>query len=143
MELGTTSAVITFAIELDSQSHTYYSQVLETFNDAKLLEVVETLQKSHKKRKKRLQRFRTELVTEMILEPIHGFNREDYETDVTITPEMNAMQVITVLVTNEENMRTYLLTASKKIDFLPELSDQFQLLVEDLDFNIQALKELL
>ena len=142
MELGTTSAVITFAIELDSRSHSYYSQVLETFNDPKLHEVVETLEKRHKKRKKRLQRFRRELVTEMILEPIHGFNREDFEITIHITAESEIPEIVSALMTNEENLKNYLLMASTKLEFLPELSDQFQLLTEDIERNIQALKEL-
>lgn len=140
MELGTTSAVITFAIELDLQSHTYYTQVLETFDDAKLLEVVEILQKNHKKRKNRLQRFRRELVTEMILEPIHGFNREDFEITIQINPESEIPEIVSALLANEENMKNYLLMASTKLEFLPELSDQFQLLTEDIESNIQALK---
>ena len=142
MELGTTSAVITFAIELDAQSHTYYTQVLEMFNDTQLLEAIEILEKSHKKRKKRLQRFRRELVTEMILEPIHGFNREEFEKTIHITAESELPEIVSALLTNEENMRNYLLTASTKLGFLPELSDQFQLLTEDIEMNIQTLKAL-
>jgi hypothetical protein len=142
MELGTTSAVITFAIELDSRAHTYYAQVQETFNAPKLLEVIETLEKHHKKRKKRLQRFRRELVTEMILEPIHGFNREDFEKTIHITAELEIPEIVSALLTNEENMKNYLLMASTKLEFLPELSDQFQLLTEDIERNIQALKAL-
>lgn len=142
MELGTTSAVITFAIELDTKSQTYYAKVQETSTDTKLLEVLQVMQKRQTRRNKRLQRFRRELVTEMILEPIHGFNREDYDLDIDITTDLETAKIVTALVSNEENMRDYLMMASEKIDFLPELSDQFQLLAEDVESNIQALKEL-
>ena len=142
MELGTTSAVITFAIELDSKSQTYYAQIQKSTEDSRLLEIIQSLQKHQRKRNKRLQRFRRELVTEMILEPIHGFNREDYEVAIEITPDMDSKSIIEVLVSYEENMRNYFLNAAEKIDFLPELSDQFQLLAEDVENNIQSLKDI-
>ena len=143
MELGTTSAVISFALELDTQSKTYYSQVQDVVKDAQLIDFLQVMQKRQSKRSKRLQRFRRELVTEMILEPIHGFNREDYEIGIEIKSDMEKKELVTALTKNEENMKAYLLTASAKIEFLPELSDQFQLLVEDVEDNIQTLQEFL
>lgn len=143
MELGTTSAVISFAIELDTKSQSFYTQVQENTEDTQLLDVVQLMQKRQSKRKKRLQRFRRELVTEMILEPIHGFNREDYTPEITINSEMETGELATALIKNEENMKAYLLTASDKVDFLPELSDQFQLLAEDVENNIQTLQKFL
>jgi hypothetical protein len=142
MELGTTSAVITFAIELNEKAQANYAQAQKATDNTKLLEAIQVMQKLHSKRKKRLHRFRRELVTEMILEPIHGFNSEDFTLDIQITPGTPHAEIIVFLLTNEENMKNYLLTASKKLDFLRELSDQFQLLAEDLERNIQLIKEI-
>lgn len=142
MELGTVSAIITFAITLDEQAQTYYAQAQVSTNDAKILEALENMQKRHLKRIKQLQRFRRELVTEMILEPIHEFNREDFTIDIQIMPNMESTEIITALLINEENMKNYLLTASQKLTFLPELRDQFQRLSEDVESNIQILKDI-
>ncbi len=142
MDLGTTSAVITFAIELDTKSQIYYERVLEASNDSKLLEVLNVMQNHQIKRNKRLQRFRRELVTEMILEPIHGFTREDYKLDIEIVQGLDMKKIVSALLLIEENMRRYLITGSEKISFLPELSEQFQLLAKDVEANIQALKEI-
>ncbi|MFX1577090.1 MAG: hypothetical protein ACFFCF_07930 [Promethearchaeota archaeon] len=140
MELGTTSAIITFAIKLNEQSQVIYNQVMEASDNMQLLEAIHAMQKRQSKRTKRLHRFRRELVTEMILEPIHGFNREDFSIDMKISPDMTVAELVSVLLMNEENMKNYLTTAAEKLDFLPELSDQLQMLSDDLENNIQLLK---
>ena len=142
MELGTTSAVITFAIELEEKAQTCYSQAQKATVDTQILEVLQRFQKHYSKRIKRLQRFRRELVTEMILEPIHGFNREEFEHIHQIPSKAEAPEILLALLANEENLKKYFETASKKLEFLPELSDQFHLLAEDIENNIQTLKNL-
>lgn len=142
MELGTTSAVLSFAIKLDAKSKQAYTNVQEATNDTNLADALQILQKRQMKRSKRLQRFRRELVTEMILEPIHGFKSEDYEVTIEWSPQMETKAMIAALIGIEENMKKYLLKAAEKTDFLPELKDQLQLLAEDINNNIQTLKSL-
>lgn len=142
LELGTTSAVLSFAIELNTKSKQYYDKIQEMTYDLNLAEVLQILQKHQMKRSKRLQQFRRELVTEMILEPIHGFNSEDYELTIELDSAMDSKALIAILIHIEKTMKRYLQMAADKTDFLPELKDQLQLLAEDSANNIQILENL-
>ncbi|MFX1509252.1 MAG: hypothetical protein ACFFBR_03005 [Promethearchaeota archaeon] len=138
--MGTTSAILTFAIELTEKSKTYYHQAQEATVESKFHEVLQSMLKRQSKLVKRLQRFRRELVTEMILEPIHGFIREDFNIELQLASEQSISVIVSTLLDNEQNMRNYLRMASEKLAFLPELSNQFLLLTEDVETNIQALR---
>ena len=74
MELGTFGAIISFALELESQAYEYY----EDLNNTVFFQSNSQLMKGSQKRSKRLRRIRQELVTEMILEPITGVESNDY-----------------------------------------------------------------
>ncbi len=139
MELGTTSAILTFAIELTERSKTYYHQAQEVTNDSKFHELLQSMLTRQSKLVKRLQRFRRELVTEMILEPIHGFIREDFDIELQIVTNQPTTEIASSLLANERNLKRYFQAAVEKLAFLPELCNQFQLLNEYIEDNIEAL----
>ncbi len=98
MKLGTTSAVLTFAIDLNGKAKQYYTQFIEAADDSNLISIIHFLQKHQTKHAKRLKRFRRELVTEMILEPIHEFNSEEFELDIELTREMDMEKITEALL---------------------------------------------
>lgn len=78
MELGTFGAIMSFALELEERTSTFY----ETTAQGGLEETFLQLAQNAHKRWKRLERARREGVSEMILESITGLNGEDYQMDL-------------------------------------------------------------
>lgn len=68
--LNTFGAIMTYAIELESNIHDYY----QSMGDAERA-------KSAEKRRKKLERVRRENVLEITLEPIDGLDEGDYAFD--------------------------------------------------------------
>jgi len=78
MELGTFGAILRFAMELEQQAVDFYEGAVGGELEAGFGE----LARGSRKRLKRLERARREMVTEMILESITGLNGDDYRVDV-------------------------------------------------------------
>ena len=77
MDLATFGAVLSFAITFEQQLGTFYRKLQGSASgelSARLAQAIEAAQK----REKLLERVRRENVAEMILEPISGFESEDY-----------------------------------------------------------------
>ena len=70
--LNTFGAVLTFAIDLETQLSDYYSGI----GDAAMAKAAE-------KRRKKLERVRRENVVEITLEPIVGLSADDYAPDLS------------------------------------------------------------
>lgn len=125
MELGTAGSILSFAIELEEKALEFYQKSLdkEITPDAK--EVLETIHRQHRKTNKTLNRMRKENVTEMILEPIHGFQSDDYILDISDPIDIEG--ILAAAEKLEEMLHEFLNSAAMKVSFLPDMS---QLLVE-------------
>ncbi len=78
MELGTFGAVLKFALELEQQAAAFY----EAGAQGGLAERFGDLARGSRKRIRRLEQARRELVNEMILESITGLEEEEYRIEL-------------------------------------------------------------
>ena len=78
MELGTFGAIMSFALELEERASRFYEEAAK----GRLEETFRQLAQTSRKRLKRLERARRELVSEMILESITGLDGDDYRVDL-------------------------------------------------------------
>ncbi|MFX1578174.1 MAG: hypothetical protein ACFFBJ_00895 [Promethearchaeota archaeon] len=140
MELGTTGAILSFALERESKIGAFYKKYVSQVKDSGLKEVFESIQKAQKKRERLLTRFRRENVTEMILEPIHGFEREPHELDLTHESIVDDSILQQIAIKIEESSHSFFREASVKTTFLPEVSDEFKNLSEKAASTLELLK---
>jgi len=78
VDLGTFGAVLAFALRLEERAAAFY----EAGAQSGLAEVFGELARGSRKRLRRLEQARRELVNEMILEPIAGLSGADYQVDL-------------------------------------------------------------
>ena len=78
MELGTFGAILRLAMDLEEQAEQLYSDIAT----CDLEDVFRELARGSRKRVKRLERARRELVAEMILESITGLDGDAYRVDL-------------------------------------------------------------
>jgi rubrerythrin len=78
MALGTFGAIVQFAVEMEKQAAQFYEQAAR----GRLAETFGELAGESRKRQDRLERARTELVAEMILESITGLDDADYRVEM-------------------------------------------------------------
>ena len=83
MELGTFGAILKFALELEERAAGFY----EAGARGGLAEVFGDLARGSRKRVRRLEQARRELVNEMILESITGLDAADYRLDLNTGAE--------------------------------------------------------
>ena len=92
MELGTFGAIVSFAMALEEQAASFYEQ--ETA--ARPAELFDELARGSRKRLRRLERARREMVAEMILESISGLETENYSPEVNsggdLLPQARALE---------------------------------------------------
>ena len=81
MELGTFGAILRFAIELEERAAAFY----EAGAQGRLTEPFTELARGSRKRRRRLEQARRELVNEMILESITGLDGENYAVSLDAT----------------------------------------------------------
>jgi hypothetical protein len=108
MELGTFGAVMAFASQVVTQSAEFYEAACNRALGPELKEVLKALQDGARKDCATMERTRRESVTEMILEPIAGLRREEYEVSVgEVAPGADAEILKTALLLEERDQRFF------------------------------------
>ena len=133
MELGTFGAIISFAIELESQAFEHYENINQTVfsqTDSQLLN-------SSQKRVSRLKRIRQELVTEMILEPITGVDSSDFV--LSISEGTNEADLLHQTILLEENLHRFYSTMAPLIP-MKEVQRAFLRLAKENENRITFFK---
>jgi hypothetical protein len=142
MELGTTGAILSFALERESMIGAFYNKYSSQVGSAGLKDVLSSIQRAQKKREKLLTRFRRENVTEMILEPIHDFERDPFELKLTEEGDLDDSALQKIAIEIEESSQAFFLKASEKTAFLPEVSEEFKNLSDKAANNVELLKSI-
>jgi rubrerythrin len=142
MDLGTTGAILSFALELEKEIGDFYSMHHAGIQDTSIKELFETLRKAQMKRERILSRFRRENVTEMILEPIHGFRSEEFRLGISLKDSQDETNPVQTAIRIENNSREFFLKASEKTAFLPEVSEEFKRLADRADRHVALLKSI-
>lgn len=139
MELGTFGVILKFAMEVEQEAINFYESAISQVKDEELLGKFQDLQKRGLKRLKTLERVRRENVTEMILEPIIGFDSENYKpaTEIPTGAEERIVQELAVSI--EKTLLEFYTQAVVKVDFLSEVAYSFELLAEANEKAIQSL----
>lgn len=120
-ELGTFGAVIRFAVDLEGRAVEFY-QALADGGQTTAPEAVRALVRAHKKRQQLLEQMRRENVTEMILEPIQGLERERW--DIALGASVAEAAGL------ERHIGGFSLAAAAKVS-IPQVARQFRRLAEE------------
>jgi hypothetical protein len=131
MELGTTGAILTFALGLEKDIGAFYSRNLPEVSNANLKQALGEIQRTQRKRERLLGRMRRENVTEMILEPIHEFESDAFEIVISSEVSHDDSFLKSSAIKIEETLQSFFVKASEKTAFLPEVSDEFKRISEE------------
>jgi rubrerythrin len=141
MKLGTTGAVLAFAIDLEARSVEFYQEAASLAKDPAQSEILLSLAEAKRERKRLLERSRREYVNEMLLEPIEGLEaspqlaRTDFATEEDAGAARQAAQEL------EANSRTLYLEAAGLIA-LPQIARVFKKLAQGNADHGQRLESL-
>jgi rubrerythrin len=134
MNLGTFGAIISFALELESQACDFY----ENLGSTVLSLDIRLFLRGSLNRVSRLKRIRQELVTEMILEPITGVDSDDYSLVISdYSEEADALHQAFRL---EENLRTFYLTTAPLIP-MKEVQRAFTRLAKENESRLSEINK--
>lgn len=139
MALGTFGAIMGFASEMVGRSLDIYKTAIEKAKDPVLKETLQGLLEEAKKNYSLMEQTRRENVTEMILEPIAGLQKDDYEIDIKLSGDTKNEDLLKMALTLEEKERQFFNDASGKLP-LPEVSRIFRKIAQKKDRNISKLK---
>ncbi len=124
MELATFGAILRFAMELEQQAADFY----EGAAGGELKEVFGELARGSRKRLKRLERARREMVVEMVLESITGLDGDAY--GINVDSEVDEVGLLRQARTLEETSTLFYRDAADKMP-IREVVRLFQRLVRE------------
>ena len=139
MELGTFGSVLKFAMEMENEVIEFYRKTSTTLNDQKVAGLFTEFVNRGEKRVKTLERVRRENTTEMILEPIVGFDSNEYPVNTAIPDKADEKALREIALDIESTLERFYIAAAQKIEFLSEAAYAFELLAEK---NTEAKKHL-
>jgi rubrerythrin len=141
MTLSTFGAIMGFAAELVKQAEDQYRALALKAKDSTLKEVLEALSSEEVRNHALMMRARRENVTEMILEPVSGLHREDYEMDPKVPDHREDAEIIRAALILEERGKKFFQDASAKVP-LPEVARIFRKVAQKKDENLERLQGL-
>ncbi len=141
MTLSTFGAIMGFAAELVKQAEDHYRALALRAKDSTLKEVLEALSSEEVRNYALMMRARRENVTEMILEPVTGLHREDYEMDPKAPDHKEDAEIIRAALILEERGKKFFQDASAKVP-LPEVARIFRKVAQKKEENLQRLQGL-
>jgi rubrerythrin len=125
MELGTFGAIMGFAVQMVQQTETFYKTMAQKAQDPVLREAFQVLSKEEGKGLSLMERTRRENVTEMILEPIAGLDRSDYEIEMKEMDHSSDADLLKTALVLEERAQRFFSDVSGKVP-LPEVGRIFR-----------------
>jgi len=114
MELSTFGALLAFAIELEERAASFYRRAAEGCEG--LREVFLAFARESESHRRLLLSTRRENVTEMVLEPIAGLRRGDYEVEGESTPGLPCEQLVILAVEAEEKAHRFYSDAANRAE---------------------------
>ncbi len=141
MALSTFGAIMGFAAGITRQAADIYGVVAQKANDPVLKEVLLSFQKEEEKTHALMEMTRRENVTEMILEPVAGLHRADYEIDPKSLVQASDENLLKSALILEERERKFFYDASSKVS-LPEVARIFRKIVKKKEENLLRLQGL-
>jgi len=139
MALTTFGAIMGFAAEMAAQAEEIYKALAGMAKAPALKEFLEALSKEEAKNRALMIKARRENVTEMILEPVTGLNREDYEVDVKPSGSMEDGGVLNAALILEERGKAFFENAASKVP-IPEVARTFRKAARKKEENLIKLR---
>ena len=139
MELGTFGAVIGFATELSGRTCTFCETAIGTAQGEPLKAIFESLLRDAEKDRQLFEQVRREHVTEMILAPIRGLEREDYDIQAKVANIPDGVELVKIAVRLEETQQRFLKDASDKLA-LPEVARLLRKVSQRKEKNLNQLR---
>jgi len=136
--LTTFSAVLSFAVELEGESARFYEAAAKVADD--LAETFENYARRSTKRQQRMVAVRQDNITEIILEPISGLNRADYQ--IAIVVPTDRQQAVALAIELETNAEKFYVEAEPKLN-VTEPRRAFQKMAQENEERIAELKAVL
>jgi rubrerythrin len=141
MALTTFGAIMGYAAEMLRRTAEVYQVAVKKAENPALRETLQALLTEAAKNRSLMERTRRENVTEMILEPISGLRKEDYEMEIKVPDQAADPDLIRIALTLEENEKRFFDDASTRIP-LPEAARVFRKIAEKKGSNLTKLKDL-
>ena len=141
MVLTTFGAIMGFAAEMAAKAEEIYKTLVPKAKDPGLKEILQFLSAEGGKNHALMVKTRRENVTEMILEPITGFSREEYEVDLKLGDQMEDAELLKAALTLEERGKKFYQAASSKVP-LPEVARIFRRIAKRKEDNLARLQSL-
>lgn len=135
MDLATFGAILSFAIDLETRAAAFYESATP------LHDQFATLASAARKNQKQLERLRRENVAEMILEPITGFDSEDYTPDFTPAPDASPATVVAQAAEMQATFQRFYETAAEKLP-IKEVSRKLSKMAKQYGQNQETLTTL-
>jgi rubrerythrin len=120
---------IAFAIEMTKRAISIYETAVEKGENPFLKETLKALLKEEKKNDALMEDIRRENLTEMILEPIAGFEEEEYRINVNISGDVKDVDLVKIALALEEQEQKFFKDLVLKIPFL-EVNRTFRKIAE-------------
>ncbi|MCX7858183.1 MAG: hypothetical protein N2513_09455 [Deltaproteobacteria bacterium] len=139
MTLSTFGAIIGFAAEIIDETKRICDGLVEKAKNPLLKEALQNLIKEEEKNYALMEKTRRENVTEMILEPITGFEREDYAIRLDGLNQENDEGLMDILLLLIDREKRFFQDASKKVS-LPEVAGIFKKLGRKKEEALQKCK---
>ena len=141
MSLTTFGAIMGFAAAIVGKSADLYALAIEKAKEPMLKETLQLLLAEEKKNYALMEQARRENVTEMILEPVSGLRREDYQIDRSLSEDARDGDFLKMALMIEEKEEKFFHEASGKIP-LPEVARIFRKIAQKKEKNLMKLKSL-
>ncbi len=135
-------AIFTFAENLEKQDMEFYTAAAANPACAEHQALLAGFAKNCKKNVTTAQRTRRECVTEMILEPIHDLNLDEFGEAASDATAMDAAAVLARAADLEARAERFYLTAAGKIKALPEGAQGLKMAAKLRSRNRNALEAL-
>jgi rubrerythrin len=141
MPLTTFGAIMGFAAEICEKTAKVYGDLLGKAKDAKLRELLQTLAAEEGKTHALMGKARRENVTEMILEPVSGLRKEEYQVDLKPGNEPGDAGLLKVITALEEREKRFFRDAALKVP-LPEVARIFRKIAQKKEESLNRLQTL-
>lgn len=139
MPLTSFGSILTFAEDLEKQAMAFYSDLAANTAAGRFSDPAARFAKEGKKNISLVQRTRRENVTEMILEPIQGFERAPYSEEIKDAKALDEAGAEKEIQAIENRYISYYKDAAVKIKALPEVSNALKMLAKKHTKRLQAL----
>ena len=139
MALSTFGAIMGFAAEIVRQATEAYEKFLDVAKSPELKIVLQQLAAEEQKNYTLMERTRREHVTEMILEPITGLFKKDYEVNLSQAEQKDDTHLVSAALKLETRGKRFFEDASVKVP-LPEVARIFRKVAKKKEENLQRLQ---